>query len=359
MRSRSISIRVIVITASAFLALVLTWRVYVSDLLMARSAAAVKASKSIEEVYRLTQRAGTIAGLDPRSYSFRGLAAYGVAVEADAQDRSLWFAIASRDLAEAVRRDPMDGVAFRALALTADGLDLSSEALRFAESSVARDPASPDNLWVLARLQPPGSEARALAYARVTALRPALTDSIVREVGGAKRGLEELARYIAPRGDTYVEWAHATTDVSRRGWIARKGLGYVNDASNDADRQYGWLYYYAGLEVMDTDPARAAELLKLATDHLPDTHALQRNYGFALLRTGDPESAREAFLRSTRLYSDLANSAHLGLAQANEELGEMERALATYRRLSETPRMEEWVKARARAGIRRIERSEH
>ena len=357
MRIKSIPIPVIIIAGGTLLAVLFTLRGYAADLLAAKSAAAVREGRSIADIHRLTQRTARMAGSDARPYRFRGLASYGVAAEADEETRELWLAMASRDLVEALRRNPMDGVAFRALARTAHGLKLSSEALRFAEASVKRQPATPDNYWILARLHEPGSEAQTEAYAELTALRPLLTGSVLREVHTGAMGLDDLAPYIAKQGATYVEWANATTDPVLRGKIAERGVGYVEPDSPDSQRQYGWLYYYMGLGAMEENPGEAVLWLRKATAALPDTHAFQRNLGFALLRVGKVEAAREAFVHSTNLYSDLANAAHLGLAQADEELGNLDQALELYRRLADTPRMEEWVKTRARSGIRRIERS--
>jgi tetratricopeptide (TPR) repeat protein len=328
-------------------------RVYQGDRSIRRAASTVHQQGPANAAMVLADKSRQWVPEDARPYLIRAQTAYAMALQ-DAGASDTWLKMAAGDLGQALRRNAMDGTAFRTLALTAYRLAATHEAITFAHAAVKRGPSDASNQWVLARLLPKGSVEQADAYRRVTALRPDLTEAVLQDLADHELGVAASMAYVAPRADAYLVWAEGVTDPAKRITIATEGLRLLREDVHSA-RIEAWLSYYVGLGHLDTDSAMAVRMLGRAVEIWPREQAFHRNHGFALLKTGQAGQARVSFQKSLALFSDLANAAHLGLAKADEAMGNHESARGLYQRLAFNPRLEEWVRREARSGLARIE----
>ncbi len=328
-----------------------TWRQWYAAHTIENAVRAYRENQAIGDIMAGLQAAQARSAANGRPFIISGLLLYGAAASAPTDERETWLAMASSAFVEGLRREPLSDEALRGLAQTAHALDLGERARIFGAAAVERAPRKPVNHWVDARLQEPGSDARANRYRFVTQLRPALAGLIVAEA----RPHLSPEDVLAPTPEAWLAWAESVTDSVQRARIARHAQSFL--AEGASGHIPGWLAYYAGLDLIETDPAAAVKLLASAVEHVPGEQAFHRNHGFALLMAGRVTEAETSLEQSIELYDDLDNAAYLGLAEARERLGKHEQALALFRRMSHNDRLEDWIQRRARAGIARIERA--
>lgn len=335
------------LVAACALAIVDTWRLYGARALTESGAVQLTPSKRAAEVIAKAERAARCVPEWHRPFRLAGLAAYAAAPSA-AHEAQPWLEMASGFLVASLQRMPIDALTWRTLVVTAARLGEFEAAQRLAQGALASAPAEPANLWLVARLAPGGSSAQQAAYRKLTMIDARWVIRTLHDIADSAPTLEQQASFIAPRGPAYLAWAEAQTRPAMRRRIAEMGL-----ALHDLDAQSrGWLHYYAGLDVSDTTTSLVQ--LQRAARLLPDEQAVQRNFGFALLKAGRTQEAKHAFERSLALNGDIANLATLGLAQAQEALSNHDEAARLYERLSLNPRVETWVREAALSGLYRI-----
>lgn len=314
---------------------------------------ALAARKPVAYVDAWVRRAHALAPECGRPLALRGQAFALWAAQEKNGAREAIAGMAAVDLNAAARLVPAEPAVFAGAARAAVLGPSPVPAWRYAHEAVLRRPGFAEYTWAWARALPPGLPERKRAYRRLTQIAPPLTPHVLAEAAPGKSP-ERQRSYVAPRAAAYRAWAWSLTDTTLALRVARWGLAQPQRAGDGLER--GQLAYLVALKTAERDPAAALSWYRLATKTLGDEQAVQRNYGFALLRAGDAAAAQRAFEASLRLQPGLANPAHLGLGQAREAQGQGAEALRIYRRLQRQPHVEAWVRQQAGDGVYRLER---
>jgi tetratricopeptide (TPR) repeat protein len=328
-------------------------RNYSAEAAYQKALTGISAERSANHLYESVESALSWAPEHSRALTLRGQSYYALAEKSGGDEKKVLLEMAVRELEPAFRANPADGSTLLTLALARAGLDDGEPALALFHEASTRRPGFAEHAWLLARNLPPGSEEQKQAYRIVTRLRPASTPTVVRELR-AQLPRERLNEYVAEDPAAYRAWAWDATDSTEGISIALSGLQFAVLPQDQHDA--GWLEYYIGLKTSEFDPPAALTWFRKALDHLQGEQAVHRNFGFALLKSGRAEEAKAQFHKSIQLNGDIANAAHLGLAQAEEALGSHRRAMAIYKRLESNPRLEAWVRQEAGAALRQMEK---
>lgn len=328
-------------------------RCYAAEHAQARLTEALSDRRPVAQADAWARRARRFAPEFGRPLAVRGQAFALWAAQVEGGPGRAIAGMAATDLAAAARRMPAEPAIFAAASRAAQLGAAPALAARYAHEAVLRRPGFAEYTWTWARALPPGSPARKRAYRALTSIAPGLTPRVLDEAAPGD-ALEQQRRFVAPLAAAYRAWAWSLTDPTRAKRVAHWGLAQARREGDDRDR--GYLTYLIALKTAEGDPAAALPWYERAAGVLGDEHAVQRNYGFALLKTGDAAGAVRAFEASLRLQPGLANPAYLGLGQAHEALGQAAQALQIYRRLQRQPHLESWVRRQAGDGVYRLER---
>jgi tetratricopeptide (TPR) repeat protein len=321
-------------------------RLFAAEAGLARCAAPARpvgaAYASLGALLRLAPEAPALAGA-------RGQALLLLARAGEPDPAPLVARMALADLRRALVFEPAGAPLWAAAALAAATAGDAGAAEALAREAVRRAPAAPELAWVAARLAR-SAPARRAAYRRVTELAPELTPAVVSEAAPG-RAWPEQAAFVAPSAEAYRAWAWSVSAPAGLA-IAARGLALAPAADTAAA---AWLAYYVALGLAPGDPAASLADFDRALRVLGAEQAVHRNHGFALLKAGRAADAEAAFGASLRLYGDLANAAHLGLAEAQIAQGRRAEARPVLERLTRHPRVEAWVRREAGAALYRLE----